>query len=114
LAPLRPADRFEPNDAPDAARDLPPGAHADLTCTLDDYYRVALKKGQRLTVTLDLDPAKGDLDLELSRPDGRGVVGAYGVGPREEVTLLADADGRYLVRVYGGAAPYRLDVQVTD
>ncbi|MCO5168335.1 MAG: PPC domain-containing protein [Planctomycetes bacterium] len=110
--PLRPADRHEPNDSPEQARDLAPGEHDDLRCTVEDWYRVALRAGQRLTVVVLLDPAQGDLDLELFAPDGRARAASTGVGAREEATLLAERDGPHLVRVYRGEAPYRLVVTV--
>lgn len=111
-APHRPADRFEPNDVPEAAKDLPPGEHGELVCTVEDYYRVALRAGQRLTVVVHLDPARGDLDLELLAPDGRVKAASHGVGAREEATLVAERDGPHLVRVYRSEAPYRLVVTV--
>lgn len=112
LIDLKPADRLEPNDGPEAARDLAPGDHADLRCTVEDWYRVTLKKGQRLRAVVVLDPALGDLDLELVSVDGRTLAASTGLGEREEATVVADADGPLLVRVYRNEAPYRLSVVV--
>jgi hypothetical protein len=112
LVAFQPADRLEPNDVPEAARDLAPGEHADLRCTVEDWYRVALKKGQRLRAVVALDPALGDLDLELVDPSGRTLAASTGLGEREEATVVADVDGPVLVRVYRNEAPYRLTIAV--
>lgn len=112
LAPFTPADKLEPNDSREAARDVAPGEHANLRCTVEDWYRVALKKGQRLRVAIAFDPAHGDLDLELFAPDGEAVAASTTLAEREEATWTAEADGKHFVRVYRNEAPYTLTIRV--
>ena len=77
---MPPADRFEAND--DAGTMAPQlwGAKRTLTATIDywddanDVYRVRVREGEKLTVTLK-GPAKTDTNLALWRPGTKHVEG---------------------------------------
>lgn len=104
-------DALEPNGSPfeegvpqSAAANIQAGQVAGLaTCRGDDdWYAVALSEGERLDVTIEFDPAGGDLDLALYDTDGETRLDeSAGLQNRETVTLRrAPADGTYFVRAY--------------
>lgn len=112
VKPAPPADRFEPNETLDEAKPLAPGDHADLRCTLEDWYRVELKRGQTLVVEVRARLADGDLDLELLGPDRARAAASAGPDDLEAARFTAAADGPCWVRVHGAEAPYRLLVRL--
>jgi hypothetical protein len=125
------ADRFEPNDEPDAATALTPGVHASLSlCDAAapdrrdvDWYRIAAGAGETLTVDIRFAHNKGDIDAQLFRPGLQDpVVIAESSNDDERVEYAAPASENLLLAVYGytgGAAisfanGYDLEVRVTQ
>ena len=105
VIPLCIADALEPNGAPEIAAPLPMGKTPLLAlCPFElDWYKVALKPGQVLTVTMAFDAAKGDLDMRLYKVAqfGQPVAVAQTKGAPEVLTYTADEDTLYYLRVDG-------------
>jgi hypothetical protein len=112
--PPPPADRLEPNDAPDAARPLGPGEYQGLVADPTDWYRLDAPPGRRLRVTAAADRP---LDLALARPAAPVVAlraASCSSPSAPAVVELATRRGApLLLRVRGGSyVPYRLAVEV--
>jgi subtilisin family serine protease len=120
-----PRDRFEANDDAGARAYPLPGSARTVDATLDrwddqrDVYRVGLRRGQRLTVTLD-GPAGGESNLFVWRPGTESLAAAGRLarlaasaqpGSAEGLRIRARRSGAYFVevRLAGGASgAYRL------
>jgi subtilisin family serine protease len=126
--PLPAADSFESNDDAGAQATPLKVPRADFVASLDywddplDVYKTHLRKGQRITVTLE-GPKGSDTNLVLWKPGTQRVEGlslsllrqraAQSVrpGPRERVAYRAAAQGWYYIQVKLGtkdAGAYRL------
>ncbi len=106
-------DRFEPNDAPDAAHALEPGMHAGLRLVAIDCYLVEVEPGKTVTATVRFEHARGDINLALV--DGQGQILARTGGTGDEETLEAKpGDGSIRIAVFGEQNDYELEVTVTD
>jgi hypothetical protein len=109
-------DGLEDNDTAATARSLAVGTHQAKICAGDDdFYRVTLGTGDRLTAQIAFDNQEADLDLYLLDAAGTVVESSTGVGSTESVSHTALASGAYVVRVvgYGGAeGPYTLTLAV--
>jgi hypothetical protein len=122
------ADRFESNDDAGAQATPLKVPSADFIASLDfwddplDVYKTYLRKGQRITVTLD-GPKGSDTNLVLWKPGTQRVEGlslsllrqraAQSVRPgaREHIAYRAIAQGWYYIQVKLGtkdAGAYRL------
>ncbi len=121
VIPLCIADALEPNGAPEIAAPLPPGKTQYLSlCPYDlDWYKVNLKAGQTLTVTMAFDQTKGDLDMRLYKVAQFGqpvAVGATKSAP-EKFSFTADETTTYYLRINGfngDAAGYTLFTCIGD
>ncbi len=98
-------DAHEPDSAASSAPPLSPGSPQDLVLCPgdDDYFRVDLSPGDRLTALLAFDNSAGDLDLELRSLDGQTLLTASaGQSSAEELTWTAGpADTGAVLRVLG-------------
>ncbi|HET6878614.1 MAG TPA: PPC domain-containing protein [Pirellulales bacterium] len=107
----------EPNDVPSGAQ--PVAINCAVAGTSDgngqDLYRIAARKGQRLTIDCQAGKLDSEVDACLSVVAADGAVLAtssdyHGRDPL--VDFIAPADGEYLVEVhdlaYRGGFPYRL------
>jgi hypothetical protein len=116
-------DPREPDDSVDQATfvEAPGAAFADGTvCAGDpDFFLVAAGARQHLTVTLDIEPLGGDLDLLVLAPDNTtelARVERAGVS-REELSLNLVEAGAYTVVVYSPEArngSYSLAIRLAD
>ncbi len=96
-------DRFEENDAQDAARPLEPGLYEGLVVLSDDddWYTVDVCDGATLEVALGFWHEDGDLDVSVLDEAG-DVVDSATSADDNEVLLLSDLGaGTYAIRVYG-------------
>ena len=116
-------DGREPDDTLETATLVEaPGATFDsgTVCAGDpDWFLVAAGNRQHLTVTLDISPLDGDLDVVVIAPDGAtelAKVERTGVN-HEELSLNLDQAGAYYVVVYsheGRNGAYALNVALRD
>jgi hypothetical protein len=110
-------DPLEPNDRPDAPR-IDPGNYAGLYVCAgnDDFYRLRLAAGDRLTARAYFSHATGDIDMKLLAPDGETrLEGSVSVTNDEEIVHTVTEAGDYVLQVYGFAEAeneYTLDVAV--
>ena len=80
-----------------------------------DHYSVALKSGQRLTITIVFKHADGDLELVLLDPAGKVIGASRSSSNNETLVHQATAAGKYIFAVYGLAgaiAPYSIELQI--
>lgn len=112
-------DRLHPNHASDEAAAIPTGGlRRDLfLCpSTDDWFRVALRAGQRFDATIEFASRLGDLELYLL-PDGAATLEDAVASSRtdldvETVGLTATGDGAWYVVVHGvddAGGAYTLD-----
>lgn len=96
------ADAFEPNDSLAAARALALGNYGALTLCSgdDDFYAFDLLAGDPLELQVLFLHAEGDLDLELHGPNGQVLASASSASDNELISLIAPADGRYVLRIF--------------
>ncbi len=125
---LPPIDAYEPNDdAADRAYTLfgqtrSVGATVDLYQDQTDVYRIRLRRGQRVTVTLT-GPSNTDANLVLWKPGAESVVAfpprglvadlSNRPGANERLRYRADRGGWYYLQVKlskGAGGAYRLNV----
>jgi hypothetical protein len=129
-APIPPRDRYEGNDDAGARAFTLYGRSIDVKATLDfwddqiDVYRVRVRKGQTVSVTLR-GPAGTDTNLILWRPgtqqveglsaslQSRRVTQSAHAGPNEHFLYRARSEGWYYVEVKlttPGSGPYGLRI----
>ena len=75
---------------------------------LVDVYRVSLKAGDRITLTIAGDGVQDDLDLGLADLEGHLLDASTGQGRVEALTVKADGEALVLVGAYRGASRYEL------
>ncbi|MCB9738849.1 MAG: hypothetical protein H6747_06245 [Deltaproteobacteria bacterium] len=112
------------NNTSDKATVLEPGTYDKLgSCANEDWYAVELNKGDSLVVKLFAEeilwtsPIPGDLDLEISDPNGVLLDAQKSLGlAKQAVALTVKSAGAYKIRVSpnisGVLAHYALQVQV--
>ena len=77
----------------------------------DDYFSVQFKAGDKISLAIG-DPDAGDLDLYLY--DTGGAIIDYSIGFDKYESIIAPADGTYIVNVYAdsGASNYILTIGI--
>ena len=96
-------DGLEDNDGPADARPLELGQQALRSCPGDeDWFAVTVADGKDLAVSIEYDPPRGTLGLDLVDAGGSAVVKASHTGSgKEQAVLEQPGAGSYLVRVAG-------------
>jgi hypothetical protein len=98
-------DAREPNDTSAQAVALTPGSYPGLMVCAgnDDWYKIQLRAGDNLSVTVSFTHAQGDLDLEVYRPDRATLLGfSEGTTDTESLTFrVVPESGFYYLKVYG-------------
>ena len=118
-------DALEPNDSIQDAREIVgSGAFSNLVaCTgADDYYKLCVGDGKRLTVTISFNDMMGDLDLELFNEQLQGVASSANSGVNNEQVSVPYVNGAQcffaLVKLKTAQMAventYTLDVAVQD
>ena len=114
--PLPPPDAFEPNDQAGQDAHMLWGTSQHIAATLDyyddpvDVYRIVLRKGQRLELTVAASWGGANVALELWRPGTRKVDEPANVrklraaqsartGSRQHLAFVAPVAGSYYVEV---------------
>ena len=80
----------------------------------DDFYRVNLLAGQRITLVMSEDPAFNDIDLFLYDQNFNLIDVALGIVEVEQITVPADGDYYVLVNAFEGASNYQLTVGIGE
>lgn len=96
-------DVHEPNDTAEAASALTTdGAIQAVACDGDDdWYRLDVRRGQRLRIDLDFHAVDGDLDMALLTPNRDTVLAtSEGLLNHEEIMMRFPSSGSYYLRVY--------------
>jgi hypothetical protein len=96
-------DIFEPNNTATTAATIQAGVAFGLNvCTNDDdFYRVDMVIGDLLDVTLDYIYGEGDINLELSDPNGMILQSSTATSGTETLSVTsAPLDGTYTVRAF--------------
>ena len=109
-------DDFAPNQGPDSAQVVENGfARTDLfICPdTDDWFRIELREGQQVKITIAADPVETDLDLAVLDDVGAVVAESAQEEGRESLEFVSPAAGEYFIRVDGyleQAAFYSLSI----
>ena len=118
-------DIFENNDSRMEAVSVMPGTYNLLVCGLpaptgdEDWFRTELQPGETITVTLNLDDSRGNIDLFLYDDSGSPTAIDFSQlrSDIEEVTFTADREMEvfYRVRTYTNVVSntYEMTVAVT-
>jgi serine protease len=116
---------YIPNDTAVTAQDLPnpvtltgfvnqpgsgPEGRSHAAGDVVDVYRVSLRAGQRVTLTLAGDGVQADLDLGLADLNGNLLDASAGQGRVESLTVKTDGDALVLVGANRGASRYELTI----
>ena len=100
-------DILEPNPGPNFAAKINTGKNADLSlCPYDlDWYQFEAKAGETISVSLDFDTKKGDLDVRLYEVGKFGwpVATAKTKNVPEQLVYTTKKSTKYYVRVNGFA-----------
>jgi len=96
------------NDTFETAAALPAGKPNFGSCGNDDWWKVAVKKGQSVMVALQITPGSWmlpvapDLDIDLVAPDGTTVLDSVKLQStyKKVASLTVAAAGHYLIHVY--------------
>jgi len=105
--PRTAGDRFEPNNTPLTATDIrSQRIVSDLSIhnnSDQDYFQFTLPAGAGAThsVTMNMLPGSGDLDLQLYNSAVVLVGSSTGVGSTENISLSGLPGGDYFIRAYG-------------
>lgn len=119
-----PDDELEPNDTPEMATPWtgPVSMRRLYSCIAnEDWFRVPLTMGQRVSVRLTFSHEASDIDTYLFAPGAdphhdRPVAGSDSVDDDEEFEYTAAVTGEHLLLVYGydlKEAPYTLSIGVS-
>jgi hypothetical protein len=96
-------DSHEPNDTAEIASESPlDGSVQGVACDGDDdWFRLDVRRGQRLRIELDFHAVDGDLDLALLTPDREAVMAtSEGLLNHEEIEMRFPSSGSYFLRIY--------------
>ncbi len=96
-------DAHEPNDTAESASAMvTDGSIEAVACDGDDdWYRLDVRRGQRVRLELAFHAVDGDLDMALLTPDRSSVVAtSEGLLNHEEIELRFPSSGSYYLRVY--------------
>ena len=67
----------------------------------DDWYRLDVRRGQRLRIDVDFHAVDGDLDMALLTPSRDAVLAtSEGLLNHEEILMRFPSSGSYYLRVY--------------
>lgn len=95
-------DGLGDNHSFDDALEIAPGSYPDLQiCGGADYFRIALRAGDRVEVAVRFRHAAGDLDVNLYGPDESTLTVSNGVDDNELLVDNAPDAAFYFVKVYG-------------
>lgn len=98
-------DDARENEGPRTATDLTgveaPLAGAVICAFTEDWYALPVPAAGDVTVQLDFQHARGDLDLELFAEDGLPLGASRSETNREQVVIAVDAPQTILIRVDG-------------
>ncbi|MDA2934254.1 hypothetical protein MYX82_07910 [Acidobacteria bacterium AH-259-D05] len=94
-------DSFEENDSRSLAKAIGDGSWTDLLVKWfdDDWYRVDVPSGGRLSIRLDFIHAHGNINLQVFR-DNDSRPTALGTSLTDNESVLAVGGGTYFVRVF--------------
>lgn len=120
--PMCNADRYEPNDSAAAPASYSPSLQSGLSLCMgnEDFYRLQLQAGDRITVDLRFSDAEGDVDLSLLNQSGAIMASSASTDDDERVTYTVLAPGNYVIRAWlyadAGSNPgntYTLESSIT-
>jgi hypothetical protein len=101
-----PADRFEPNETPAAARELGKlnsTSQTGLTvhsATDTDYFTFTARSSATYRITIRFTHAKGNLDLIVTDASQRILSAGTGLADNESVSMALVAGQRYYIKVF--------------
>lgn len=112
-----PDDAYEPNNELSSAWQLPLGSSTvGLCCINDDWFKISLSAGAKVSIAMFHEFDAGDLELEL-RDGANTLLATAATGyDLESIFYEAVASGTYYIRVYGymGAKNYYYDLHIYD
>jgi len=107
-------DEYEENDDKDTAAEVNYGNYSGLSAEDDDWYKISLKDGADITVTIRFNGGEADLDLYLYNEDDEELDSSEGTGNTEEVEAANVDGGWYYIEVslVNGTTSY--DMMISD
>jgi Bacterial pre-peptidase C-terminal domain len=110
-----PADRFEPNDHLEQARDLEPGTYEDLVATQEDWYSVHVPDGQQVRVQIDFNNREADLELAIVDEYGSWLDSSTSSSNQEVVTYGRGTAQQVWIQIYNGQRnPYSMTISLEE
>ncbi|MBD3256707.1 MAG: hypothetical protein GF383_16555 [Candidatus Lokiarchaeota archaeon] len=110
-------DPYEENDIFNDAKEIYNGYFSSLVCQDDDWFKLWLKSGKKISINIYFSNGTGNLDMELYN-DGYGFIqGSYSIENDEEITFSPSYSGYHYIKVYNvSTAPnnYDLDIYTID
>jgi len=120
-------DQFETNNDSDHATLLDDGTYSLSICDTEDspvdedWFGIAMKSGDTVTVVLSFIHNQGDIDCDLSLDGSEETIVATSnsTSNEERIQFTADEDWHYILAVYGVgdttySNPYEMTVTITE
>ena len=111
-----PDDSYEPNDTFSQAATISTGSYLGLCCKNDDWFKVYLPAGARVSIAMTHEYDEGDLDLQVYNSSGEEIASSETEENVEDVLYSITASGYYYIRIFGflGAVNYYYSLFVYD
>ncbi|MFW9929100.1 MAG: hypothetical protein ACFFD1_06895, partial [Candidatus Thorarchaeota archaeon] len=113
-------DQFEPNDASGTARAIQDGSFPDLKIRAgdEDWYRIYLKAGEELGVSVDFNASNGDIDILLYNLGTTSILASSQTfSGHESFSYTPSTEGEVLLRVVlfdGVSLNYNMQITIPE
>ena len=111
-----PDDTYEPNDTFSQAATISTGSYLGLCCKNDDWFKVYLPAGARVSIACVHEYDAGDLDLRFYNSSDVEIASSETSENVENILYSITASGYYYIRIFGflGAVNYYYSLFVYD
>ncbi len=97
-------DPYEPNNGQAAAAAMDAGSYKKIPICPEgdeDWFGLALKKGDKVTIDIHFKHADGDIDMKLLDAAGHTVGSSTSSSDDEHIAKEIDKDGTFYLKIYG-------------
>ena len=111
-----PDDTYEPNDTFNQAATISTGSYLGLCCKNDDWFKVYLPAGARISIACSHEYDAGNLDLQFYNSSDIEIASSETLEDVENIFVSITVSGYYYIRIFGflGAVNYYYNLFVYD
>ncbi|MCX7000820.1 MAG: clostripain-related cysteine peptidase [Candidatus Sumerlaeota bacterium] len=96
-----PDDSYEPNDTFNQAATISTGSYLGLCCKNDDWFKVYLPAGARVSIACVHEYDAGDLDLQFYNSSDVEIASSETLEDVENIFVSITASGYYYIQIFG-------------